>query len=126
MRKDPQAIKSGTEEQQADMELKLRAASEDGVNKRLQGRENPKTGRQRDPRGGYEDVDRVRGEATFIQRASRMKRKRQKRAKAGESERGGGVGRETEKLAVWRKNKCGRSGHGTTRKETKAELRSRC
>lgn len=128
MRKDPQAIKSGTEEQQPDMKLNLRAANEDCVNKRLQGRENPKTGRQRDPwpRGGYEDVDRVPGEGTFIQRASQMKRKRQKLAKAGERERRRCGKREMEKLEVWRKNKCRRSGQGTTCKETKAELRSRC
>lgn len=71
------------------MKINLRAESEDCVNKSLQGRENPKTGRQRDPSlgGRHEDVDKVRGEETFMQRASRMKRKRQKLAKAGERER---------------------------------------
>lgn len=107
MRKDPEAIKIGTEEsnmhRRPDMKLNLRAAGEDCVNKRLQGRENPKTGRQRDPslQGRHEHVDKVRGEETFIQRASEIKRKRQKLAKAGERERGGGgVGRETRKS--WR------------------------
>lgn len=72
----------------------------------------------------------MRGEETFMQRASQMKRKRQRLAKAGErARRRRRCGkRDMQKLEVWRKNKCRRSGQGTNAecKETKAELRSRC